>query len=40
VLVDGAEWIAEVDGDAQPAAGQTVQVVGVLGGARLKVRPA
>lgn len=36
VLVDGAEWEAEADGDLAGA----VEVVSVLGGARLKVRSA
>lgn len=38
VLVDGAEWEAESDGDLPM--GGTVEVVNVLGGARLKVRGA
>jgi membrane protein implicated in regulation of membrane protease activity len=37
VMVDGAEWAAEVQGDL-PHAGDKVQVVSVLGGAKLSVR--
>jgi membrane protein implicated in regulation of membrane protease activity len=41
VFVDGAEWIAETDGAAEPPApGATVQVIDVLGGGRLKVKVA
>ncbi|MHB8530842.1 MAG: NfeD family protein [Caulobacteraceae bacterium] len=40
VLVDGKEWAAELDGDGPIAAGDKVEVTGVVGGARLKVRPA
>jgi membrane protein implicated in regulation of membrane protease activity len=39
VLVDGAEWEAEVESGEPPAAGGKVEVVRVLGGARLAVRP-
>jgi membrane protein implicated in regulation of membrane protease activity len=44
VLVDGAEWDAELETGAQasgeePLAGGKVEVVRVLGGARLAVRP-
>jgi membrane protein implicated in regulation of membrane protease activity len=38
VLVDGAEWDAEVEGE-MPAAGGKVEVVRVLGGAKLAVKP-
>lgn len=38
VLVDGAEWDAEVEGADQPGAGGKVEVVRVLGGSRLTVR--
>jgi len=37
VLVDGADWIAEAD-DPTPAVGSTVEVVRVLGGAKIAVR--
>jgi hypothetical protein len=41
VFVDGAEWIAEMDdAEAPPAPGERVQVIDVLGGGRLKVKPA
>ncbi len=41
VFVDGSEWAAEMADDAAPAAvGTRVQVVEMLGAARLKVRPA
>lgn len=40
VFIDGKEWSAELDGaDALPA-GAKVEVIAVLGGARLKVRAA
>ena len=38
VMVDGAEWDAEVEGDAAPAVGDKLEVVRVLGGAKLAVR--
>jgi len=37
VLVDGADWIAEAD-EPPPAPGSTVEVVRVLGGAKIAVR--
>jgi len=41
VFVDGSEWAAEVEeGAAAPAVGARVEVVEVLGAARLKVKPA
>ena len=41
VFVDGAEWTAELDGeDTGPPPGARVQVLEVVGGGRLKVRPA
>ena len=40
VLVDGAEWEAELDNGEAPSPGARVRVVRVLGGARLAVRPA
>ncbi|HEY9219387.1 MAG TPA: NfeD family protein [Phenylobacterium sp.] len=40
VLIDGKEWIAELDGAQTLAKGERVQVVGVTGGSRLQVRPA
>ena len=41
VFVDGSEWAAEVaEGDATPKVGARVEVVEVLGAARLKVRVA
>jgi membrane protein implicated in regulation of membrane protease activity len=40
VFVDGAEWTAELEGDEiGPPPGTRVEVVEVLGGGRLKVRP-
>ncbi len=39
VFVDGKEWAAELEGAAPVGAGAPVEVVAVLGGARLKVRP-
>ena len=38
VFVDGKEWSAELDGAGILAAGAKVEVIAVLGGARLKVR--
>jgi membrane protein implicated in regulation of membrane protease activity len=38
VFVDGKEWSAELDGAGALAAGAKVQVIAVLGGARLRVR--
>lgn len=41
VFVDGAEWAAELSpGQPTPEPGARVEVVEVLGGGRLKVRPA
>jgi membrane protein implicated in regulation of membrane protease activity len=41
VFVDGSEWAAEVgEGDTPPAVGTRVEVVEVLGAARLKVKAA
>jgi inner membrane protein len=40
VFVDGKEWAAELDGGGDLAAKARVQVVEIVGGARLKVRPA
>jgi membrane protein implicated in regulation of membrane protease activity len=40
VFVDGKEWAAELDGGGDLAANARVEVVEILGGARLKVRPA
>jgi membrane protein implicated in regulation of membrane protease activity len=37
-FVDGKEWSAELEGETPVAAGDKVEVVAVLGGARLKVR--
>jgi membrane protein implicated in regulation of membrane protease activity len=39
VLVDGAEWDAEIEFGDPPVAGGSVEVVRVLGGAKLAVRP-
>jgi hypothetical protein len=39
VFVDGKEWSAEIDGAGPLAAGAKVEVVAVIGGARLKVAP-
>jgi membrane protein implicated in regulation of membrane protease activity len=40
VFVDGAEWTAELEGDEiGPPPGTRVEVLEVLGGGRLKVRP-
>ena len=38
VFVDGKEWAAELDGGAPVPAGAKVEVIAVLGGARLRVR--
>jgi len=41
VFVDGCEWTAELDNDqVGPPPGARVEVVEVIGGGRLKVRPA
>jgi membrane protein implicated in regulation of membrane protease activity len=40
VFVDGKEWAAELDGGGELAAKAKVEVVEIVGGARLKVRPA
>jgi len=40
VFVDGKEWAAELDGGGDLAAKAKVEVVEILGGARLKVRAA
>jgi membrane protein implicated in regulation of membrane protease activity len=40
VFVDGKEWSAELAGDDDLAASAKVEVVEILGGARLKVRAA
>jgi len=41
VFVDGCEWSAELDNDeVGPPPGARVEVVEVIGGGRLKVRPA
>ena len=40
VFVDGKEWAAELDGGGDLAAQTLVEVVEILGGARLKVRAA
>lgn len=39
VFVDGKEWAAELDGGGDLAARARIEVVEILGGARLKVRP-
>ncbi len=39
VMVGGKEWAAQTDG-AAPTEGQRVEVVAVIGGARLQVKPA
>jgi membrane protein implicated in regulation of membrane protease activity len=39
VLVDGAEWLAEIDNGAEVPSGGKVKVIRVVDGARLKVRP-
>jgi len=38
VFIDGKEWAAELDGGGDLAARSKVEVVEILGGARLKVR--
>ena len=38
VFVDGKEWAAETDSGAQLGVGARVEVVALIGGARLKVR--
>jgi membrane protein implicated in regulation of membrane protease activity len=40
VFVDGKEWSAELENGGELAAHARIEVVGVLGGARLKVKPA
>jgi len=40
VFIDGKEWAAELDGGGELEAKSKVEVVEILGGARLKVRPA
>jgi hypothetical protein len=40
VFVDGKEWAAELDGGGDLAANAKVQVLEILGGAKLKVRAA
>ena len=40
VFIDGKEWAAELDGGGDLAAQSKVEVVEILGGARLKVRAA
>ena len=40
VLVDGKEWAAELDGEADLAKGDRIEVARVLDGSRLRVRPA
>ena len=40
VFVDGKEWAAELDGGGSVAQGGRVRVIALVGGARLKVRPA
>ena len=40
VFVDGKEWSAELDGGGELAPKAKVEVVAILGGARLKVKPA
>jgi membrane protein implicated in regulation of membrane protease activity len=40
VFVDGKEWAAELDGGGDLAAGAKVQVLHILGGARLRVAAA
>jgi membrane protein implicated in regulation of membrane protease activity len=40
VFVDGKEWAAELDGGGSVAPGGRVRVIALVGGARLKVRPA
>ena len=40
VLVDGKEWLAELDNDVALERGDRVEVTAVEGGARLRVKPA
>ena len=40
VFVDGKEWAAELDGGGDLPANAKVEVTEILGGARLKVKPA
>jgi membrane protein implicated in regulation of membrane protease activity len=40
VFVDGKEWAAELDGGGELAAKSKVEVIEILGGARLKVKAA
>lgn len=40
VLIDGKEWAAELDEGDSLAAGVDVEVTGLSGGSRLRVRPA
>lgn len=40
VFVDGKEWSAELEGDGALVVGAPVVVTALLGGARLRVRPA
>jgi membrane protein implicated in regulation of membrane protease activity len=38
VLIDGKEWAAELDGGETLAAGAEVEVTGLSGGSRLRVK--
>ncbi len=38
VFVDGKEWSAELDGDGDLKPGDRIEVIALLGGARLKVK--
>ena len=40
VFVDGKEWAAELEGGGDLPASAKVEVTGIVGGARLKVKPA
>jgi hypothetical protein len=40
VFVDGKEWSAELEGDAPLSSGGRIEVIALVGGARLKVRAA
>jgi membrane protein implicated in regulation of membrane protease activity len=40
VFVDGKEWSAELDGGGEVEKGQKLEVTAIVGGARLKVKPA
>jgi membrane protein implicated in regulation of membrane protease activity len=40
VFVDGKEWAAELEGEGRISVGAPISVVGVAGGALLRVRPA